>query len=306
MANTPKVRPNEMEHVGAFSGFSAQALAAKLNLYLGNYARVAELTDEMINSHKFELYPDYYQLFKLPGRLCDESLMESQVTDFGTGTGDYVGVDQFFACTGPSLSNPNFDFSVGGWTFQGYYDSFVQWVEGRGETVRDVTSLLRGGSTTPSGDEVKMPSNPQNTAIWNGKNYLPIDQLTPGRTTYGSNNNVRIMRYADVLLMNAEAKVRLGQSGDDSFNQVRVRAQMPELTGVTLQQILDERRMEFCGEWGERYADLLRTGMAKEVLGARGWTEALAYYPVPTGQADVTTELKLEPFTTLEEALAQK
>ena len=61
-----------------------------------------------------------------------------------------------------------------------------------------------------------------------GKAYTPTDQLTPGRTKYGANNNVRIFRYADVLLMNAEAKVRLGKDGDASLKLVRDRAGMSE------------------------------------------------------------------------------
>lgn len=306
MDNTPLVRPNEMEHIGAFSGYSAMALAAKVNLYKKDYAKVAELTNAIIESRKFELYNDFYELFKIPGRLCNESLMECQVSDFGVGDGEYVGVDQFFACTGPSLSNATLGLNVGGWTFQGYYDTFLQWAAARGETVRDETSFLRGGTTTRDGDAVGMPGNPLNTSVWNGKHYLPINQLTPGRTGYGQNNNVRIMRYADVLLMNAEAKVRQSQNGDAPFNLVRGRANMPELSGVTVQQILDERRMEFCGEWGEHYCDLVRTGEAASVLGSRGWSEALAYYPIPTEQETLAVTLKYEPFTSLEEALAQK
>ena len=103
MKNTPKVRPNQMEHMGAFSGYTAQALAAKIYLQLGNYQQVKTLTDEMINSGLFQLYPDYYQMWKIPGRLCNESLAECQVTDFGLGSGDYIGVDQFFNCAGPTI-----------------------------------------------------------------------------------------------------------------------------------------------------------------------------------------------------------
>ena len=55
--------------------------------------QVKALTDEMINSGLFQLYPDYYQMWKIPGRLCNESLAECQVTDFGLGSGDYIGVD---------------------------------------------------------------------------------------------------------------------------------------------------------------------------------------------------------------------
>lgn len=304
--NTYKVRPNQMAHVGAFSGYTAEALAAQVCLAKGDYAKVLTYTDDIINSGLFELYPDYYQLFKLPGRLCNESLMECQVTNFGNGTGDYVGVDQFFNCAGPTITNDNTTPStVGGWNFIGYTDSFRNWAQNRGETVRATTSFLVGGTTTPDGDFVKPASNPENTNCWNGKFYIPLNQFIEGRTDYGSNNNVRIIRYADVLLMNAEAKVAQGQSGDVPFNLVRTRAKMPTLTGVTKDQILDERRMELCGEWATRYTDLLRTGLATSVLASQGYTPDKAYFPVPSTQADISTELKLDPFTTLEEALGQ-
>ncbi len=300
MQNTPKVRPNQMAHVGAFSGYTAEALAAKVYYQMGNYDKVRELTNDIINSGLFELYPDYYQLWKIPGRLCDESLAECQVTDFGMGSGDYVGVDQFFNCAGPTISNDNTVLkSTGGWNFVGYFDSFRDWAIARGETVRATTTFLVGGTTTPSGDYVKPAGNPNNTNVWNGKWYVPLEQFTEGRTTYGSNNNVRILRYADVLLMNAEAKVRLGESGDAPFNEVRTRAKMPTITNVTVDQILDERRMELCCEWGERYADLIRTGKAAEVLGANGWTPDKTYFPIPQTQLDLAPDLLNPPYTSL-------
>ena len=86
--------------------------------------------------------------------------------------------------------------------------------------------------------------------------------MTLPRTTYGANNNVRIIRYAEVLLMNSEAKVRLGKDGDAGYNEVRRRAGMSTKTGVTLKDVMDERRMELCGEWCARYVDLVRTGDA--------------------------------------------
>lgn len=62
MQNTPKTRPNQMAHVGAFSGYTAQALAAKVYLQMGNYEKVLSLTDEIVSSNLFSLYSDYYQL----------------------------------------------------------------------------------------------------------------------------------------------------------------------------------------------------------------------------------------------------
>jgi hypothetical protein len=286
----PRLRPNEMEHKGAVTAFSAEQLAAKVYLNEGDYQKVKELTDDIINSGKFKLYDNYYELFKIPGKLCDESLFECQCTDFGTGSGDMVDADQWFVCQGPEN-----DGNISGWGKLGYYKEFRDWAKNRGETVRYITSFLEKGETTPSGDYIKGSSNPTNTDCWNGKAYTPSNELTSGRTKYGSNNNIRILRYADVLLMNAEAKVRLGENGDAPFNLVRDRAKMPELHNVTIDQILDERRMEFCGEWGERYQDLIRTGLANTVLKSKGWTTDKTYFPLPFDQLNNVPDLKNTP-----------
>lgn len=298
--NCKKLRPNEMDHMGAFTAYTAETLAAKIYLNMGNYAKAEEMSQDIINSGKFELYADYYQLFKIPGKLCNESIMECQVTDFGISGGDYVGVDQFFNCAGPSISNPNTTpTSTGGWNFVGYEKSFRDWAYNRGETIRTTTSFLNADETQPSGDVIGRNGNPNNTDCWNGKWYVPLSQFTNSRTQYGDNNNVRVLRYADVLLINAEAKVRQGKNGDEPFNKVRERAQMPTLSGVTADQIIDERRMELCCEWGERYNDLVRTGKAQSVLGPNGWDESKTYYPLPFAQYDLAPALRDEPYTTL-------
>ena len=111
--NCPEVRPNEMAHIGAVSAYSAKALAAKVYLNMGQYDQVEKLTDDIINSRKFKLYEDFYQLFKIPGKLCNESLFECQCTDFGQGSGEMVDADQWFNFQGPSLQGPS--ISVGGW-----------------------------------------------------------------------------------------------------------------------------------------------------------------------------------------------
>lgn len=290
MANTPKLRPNEMEHVGAVSAYSAMALAAKVYLNMGNYAEVELLTDQIISSGKFQLYPDFYEAFKIPGKLSDESLFECQTTDFGNGSGDLVDADAWFVFQGPAN-----DGNISGWGFIGLYKSFRDWAKARGETVRYSTSFLEAGTTTPSGDVIRPLQNVTQTDCWNGKAYTPTNELTPGRTKYGTNNNIRILRYADVLLMNAEAKVRLGKNGDAPFNLVRSRAQMPALQNVTVDQIIDERRMELCCEWGERYNDLVRTGKAATVLGTKGWTVDKTYYPIPFEQLTNNPDLKKDP-----------
>ncbi len=298
--NMERKRPNQMEHKGAVTAFTAEALAARFALLQGDYKKVEEYTDDIITNGGFALYDDYYNLFKIPGKLCDESLMEVQVTDLGNATGDYYGVDQWFNFQGAGLKGTvdGNEVSIGGWTFMRYNPAFVQWAKDRGESVRLETSFLVGGETTKEGWTI------EGSAIWNGKAYIPYEQMTPGNTEYGRNNNVRLIRYAEVLLMNAEAKVRQGKSGDASFNLVRTRAKMTEVTGVTVEQILDERRMELCSEWGLRYTDLVRTNKAAEVLnnpalvrdfGTGDWTPEKAYWPVPGPQLANIADLALDP-----------
>lgn len=288
-----RMRPNEMEHQGALTAFTAEMLAAKVELIRGNYDEVERLTDDIINNGNFELYSDYYQLFKVPGKLCNESLFECQVTDYGNGSGDEITVDQFFNCQGPFNLTDGTN-SLGGWGFIGYEPEFITWAENRGEDVRATTSFLKAGSVTPEGWTIGAAQG-TSTDCWNGKSYLPYEQMTPGRTTYGSNNNVRIFRYAEVLLMNSEAKIRLNKDGDFGYNEVRKRAGMSTKTGVTVDDVLDERRMELCSEWGNRYMDLVRTGLASTVLGPKGWTEDKTYWPVPATQLENLPDLALDP-----------
>lgn len=100
-------------------------------------------------------------------------------------------------------------------------------------------------------------------------------------TNYQAENDMIIMRYADVLLMYAEAKIELGeidQTVHDAINQVRARAYKVPFTDVgsypaltttdhtALRKIIKmERRMEFAFE-GVRYSDIIRWGIAEKVL----------------------------------------
>ena len=123
---------------------------------------------------------------------------------------------------------------------------------------------------------------------------MPTNQLTPGRTGYGTNNNIRILRYAEVLLLNSEAKIRNGKSGDFGYNEVRKRAKMSTKTGVTLQDVIDERRMELCCEWGAaRYIDICRG----EAPAPKGWSKSVMYFPVPYTQIEELPDLLLDPMT---------
>ena len=67
--NCYRLRPNQMEHPGAVSAFTAEMLAAKIHMNMGNYAEAYKLTKDIVDNGKFDLYPDFSELFKIPGKL---------------------------------------------------------------------------------------------------------------------------------------------------------------------------------------------------------------------------------------------
>jgi hypothetical protein len=303
IANLEDCRPNQSIHSGAVTKYSALLLKAKVNADLAGsdntspyWDVVLDCTNQIIGSSKFSLYTDYYQLFKKPGKLCDESLFELQFSDFGTGSGNNVEPGAFWAFQGPRGDQKGSPIS--GWGFMTPSQTVVDFFTARQDSVRLKTTVMYCGAdassyaVTPSGD--KIYGNSDGLKYFNGKAYLPSSQMNPGRTDYGSNNNVRVLRYSDALLLNAEAKVRKGQNGDTQLNLVRNRAKLASITNASLQNILDERRAEFaCEWWGERYNDLLRTGQAATALSAFGFVSGTSdYIPIPQTQIDLDQNLK--------------
>ena len=303
ITNLEDARPNQSIHVGAVTKYSALLLKAKVCADLaGNdntsayWDQVISATDQIINSGKFSLYTDYYQLFKKPGKMCNESLFELQFTDFGTGSGEIVNPDAFWAFQGPR--GDQHGSPISGWGFMTPSQTIVDYLTTRNDSVRLKTTILFTDTKTKGTN--KYAVTPSNDTIWansdgvkyfNGKAYLPKSQMTPGRSDYGENNNIRVLRYSDALLLNAEAKVRKGQNGDVPFNLVRNRAKLASITGATLQNVLDERRAEFaCEWWGDRFNDLIRTGQAATSLSGfvAGTSE---YIPIPQTQIDKNINL---------------
>ena len=96
-------------------------------------------------------------------------------------------------------------------------------------------------------------------------------------------NDIVLFRYADVLLMRAEARLRLGQDGQTDFDAVRSRVDMPPRP-LTLQNLLDERLLELCWE-GWRRQDLIRFGQYQSLYdGSDRANESdghTALYPIP-------------------------
>jgi hypothetical protein len=309
----PNMNPNERTDIrGGVTKYTALAIKALANLELKNYQDVADATSEIISSNEFALEPDFYELFKIKGKLNQENILELQYSDFGQGSGDYKGY--LYAFFGPENWTPAVTGAGSGWGFYEPSLKYIKFMLDRDETVRLQTSVLftnRGiaeikkdpnyavlpgwiSNTTPSGDQI----NDYARAMFaSGKHYLPSDQLTPGRTDYGTNQNFIAIRYAEILLMHAEALTQgasgTGMTADQAVNAVRERADLPPIAGVTNDQVMDEKFAELAMEWGIRYYDMLRLGRYDELTyDGRTFTENNALLPYPQAQVDLYPVLK--------------
>lgn len=303
----PNLRPNERTDIpGGVTRYTALAIKALANLELKNYQAVADATSEIISSNKFTLEPDFYELFKKPGKLSNENLLELQYSDYGQGSG--TAHTYLFAFFGPENWTPAVTGAGSGWGFFEPSMKYIKFMLDRNETVRLETSVIftdRGiaaltsdpayatlpgwiSNTTRDGDQF----NDFNRAMFSsGKHYLPSNQLTPGRTDYGTSKNLICIRYAEVLLMHAEALTRGASSSamtaDAAVNLVRDRAGLGTLSNVTAEQVMDEKYAELAMEWGTRYYDMVRLGEYNELsYDGRSFNESLIYLPYPQLQVD--------------------
>lgn len=122
------------------------------------------------------------------------------------------------------------------------------------------------------------------------------------RTAYSDgrmpNNDIVLYRYADVLLMKSEAKVRNGGSGDEEMNAVRSRVGMPSLS-ATLDNILNERLLELVWE-GWRRQDMIRFGTYCKQYDIHTPSEAdkkgyTTVFPIPEKAHELNPNLKQNP-----------
>ncbi|MBL4561848.1 MAG: RagB/SusD family nutrient uptake outer membrane protein [Labilibaculum sp.] len=309
----PDMNPNERSDIrGGVTKYTALAIKALANLELKNYQAVANASSQIINSGKFTLEADFYELFKIPGKLNNENLLEMQYSDFGQGAGD--NKSYLFEFFGPEGWTPKIEGTNSGWGFWEPSLKYIKFMLDRGETVRLETSVLftdRGiaeikkdpnyatlpawvSNTTRSGDVI----NDYARAFFaSGKHYLPSDQLTPGRTTYGTNKNFTCIRYAEILLMHAEALTQGASSSsisaDAAVNLVRERVGLAAISGVTNAQVMDEKFAELAMEWGTRFYDMVRLEKYDELsYEGRTFTSDLRFLPYPQNQVDLLPGLQ--------------
>ncbi|RAV30901.1 RagB/SusD family nutrient uptake outer membrane protein [Sinomicrobium soli] len=264
--------------VGRVTKGAAQALLGKAYLYQEKFDEAATVLNLVIGSGKYHLYgtqtgEDYADLFEFEAENSGESVFEIQYTGVqGAGfeclqcsEGNVmVGFSGIRNYSGP-VFEPGYGFNL---PTQEAYDSFEP-----GDLRRDVTVLdieawaAETGATYGVGNPDPVTGH---TGYYNRK-YLPRINENEGDANLTQPNNYRAIRYADVLLMAAEALVRGNideAQARNYLNQVRDRAGLDGVSSsgnALLEAIYRDRRSELMGE-GHRFFDLVRTGRAQGTI----------------------------------------
>ncbi len=261
---------------GRITKGAAETLLAKVNMYLKNWQQVADLTKDVMNSGLYSLVPDYSTIWKQAGDNNAESIFEIE-------TGEYSGTDGgiplYSECQGPrnlsgNWSNPTFPDPTGdrGWGFCTPTLSLINAYESG--DLRMNATIITLNTTSPTGfadtlwDGYVIPVGTQ-YGYYNYKAYHS-EKLESFYTNRDREiKNVHILRYAEVLLMNAEAATQLGGDALTPLNMVRARAGLPAAATADQNAVWTERRVELAMEH-DRFFDIVRQGRAAQVMQASG------------------------------------
>lgn len=247
---------------------AAQALLGKVFLYQDKFTESAAVLETLINSNSYSLASNYNSIFENAGENNAESVFEIQYTDvegasFGClqcSEGNVaVGFNGIRNYAGP-LFDSGYSFNV---PTQEAYNAFEA-----GDNRRDV-AILNIVTWAASNTGVSYGTGYKHTGFFNRKYIARQGDANTGDQNLTNPNNYRSIRYADVLLMAAEANSRSGNNakGQEYLNKVRDRAfgdtnHRITVAGQALTDFIwNERRVELLGE-GHRFFDLVRTGKA--------------------------------------------
>ena len=277
--------------VGRATKGAALALHAKVAMYQAKWNDVLSLTNQVMGLG-YSLVPDYYDLFRVENENSDEAIFEIQAAIIpgnpAASNSQYSQVQGVRGSVG------------GGWGFNVPTTALANAYED-GDPRRDATIIFRG-EVTPEGDAIPVSGD---NPMYNEKSYVPFSDYVSGYNE-GAQQNIRVLRYADVLLMNAEANNELGntQAALTSLNMVRARARegnpavLPDITTTDKEDLREiiwhERWVELAMEF-DRYFDVIRQGRGEEVFGPKGWQAGKnEVWPIPQTEIDLSAGVLLQ------------
>jgi len=278
--------------VGRASKGSAAGMLAKVYLTLGDWQKVVDLCDQVKNLG-YSLNANYGDNFNSSTENSKESLFEIQyVGDAGMGFWDNENQASWLSTfTGPRGS----DLVAGGWGWNQPTQEFINSYE-TGDLRKDVT-VFYDGCPKFDGKDYKKP--------WSMTGFNLRKFLVPLSAVPSYDNsplNFPVLRYADVLLMKAEALNELGRTTEAAapLNEVRARAGLGNVTGLAKDafraKVLNERRIELAFE-GQRWFDLIRINNGQygidflKSIGKSNMSSKFLLFPVPQKERDANPNL---------------
>lgn len=246
---------------------AAQALLGKAYLYQNKFSQAATVLDQLITTNSYSLISNYNTIFENNNENNAESVFEIQYTDAQGASFDCLQCSEGNVAVGfNGIRNYNGPFFDSGFSFnlptQDSYNAYEV-----GDNRRDVAIL--NIVTWAAANNATYGTGYKHTGFYNRKYIARKGDANIGDQNLTNPNNYRAIRYADVLLMAAEAFNRSGNDtkGREYLNLVRRRAfgdTNHDITasGLALTDFIwAERRLELMGE-GHRFFDLVRTGKA--------------------------------------------
>jgi hypothetical protein len=297
--------PTGNTNLGRLTSGAANTLWAQTFLWRSQWARVIGLCNQVINSGQYKLDPSFVDIWKDgmngAGKCGPESIWEL-VNYVGPNQSPWIGT-QWGTSQNVRQGGASVDWNLGwGWNVptQVLVNAWDSTDPRRNETIL-FSGQYDGGPTTGGyGNTLPIysPGTVLDQPFWNKKVYSD-PQMRQFTGQIGSSGGAdwidhRILRYADVLLMLAEASNEAGDgaTAEAMLNMVRARARggadstvvLPHEAYTTQAQmrtyIKNERRWEFAME-GYQFYDLVRWGDAPAVLGSLGYQPKNALYPIP-------------------------
>jgi len=270
---------------------AAQALLLKSLMYQSRFGEAQTIAETIVESMEYELAPDYNSIFTTDGENGPGSIFEIQYMNASGGNWGYNANNE------GTFSNV---FQRARGIFQGYgfnlpTQNFVDEFFAEGfEDPRLAATVYRVGDQAGTWGTINEENTGMPHQYYAKKYFSDQSELAPfGDPNPNGGSNDRVIRYADVLLMHAEAAYHNGAAEDarTSLNLVRARVGLdPVIAGgpALLQAIYHERRVEL-GLEGHRFFDLVRTGRAQFVLADKGYIEGTHnIFPVPLSQIQAT------------------
>ena len=291
--NLPEKSQYDAEDLGRACKGAAKALLAKVYMFQGNFSEAETYLTEVINSGEFSLEPVFTDANSEAGEHGVESVFEIGALGVEAEPGNQYGNVQGVRGTpnrGWGFNRPSMDLRDN--VFEAGDPRWSGTIIELGDTIDGIAILGDGPTLDVTTDD---EGNIIEIECYNRKVWTPGTTVPP---QFGHNR--RLIRYADVLLMAAEA---LNENNKPSeallyLNMVRERARegnsaiLPDITTTNQNELRDiillERRRELALE-GHRFWDLVRTEKAVQVLGSIGFIKGKhELFPIPQTEIDIS------------------